>query len=79
MRGQLVVNTTPQMLTAALEGHGLAHVPQDAIERRMADGQRLTVPDDWRPAISGYHPYYPSRRQSSPAVQLVLDTLRYPS
>lgn len=77
VRGQMVFNTTPQMLTAALEGHGLAYVPQEAIARCVADGHLLTVLDDWCPAIPGYHLYYPSRRQSSPAFQLVVDTLRY--
>lgn len=78
VRGQLVFNTTPQMLTAALAGHGLAYVPEDAIARHVDAGELVTVLEDWCPAIPGYHLYYPSRRQSSPAFQLVVDTLRYP-
>jgi hypothetical protein len=74
----LVFNTTPQMLTAALAGHGLAYVPEDAIARHVDAGELVTVLEDWCPAIPGYHLYHPSRRQSSPAFQLVVDTLRYP-
>ncbi|MGK5080951.1 LysR family transcriptional regulator [Janthinobacterium sp. HLX7-2] len=77
VRGQMIFNTTPQMLAAALEGHGLAYVPEDAIAQHVADGLLLTVLEDWCPAIPGYHLYYPSRRLSSPAFQLVVDTLRY--
>jgi DNA-binding transcriptional LysR family regulator len=77
VQGQMVFNTTPQMLTAALEGYGLAYVPEDSVQQYLAQGSLLKVLADWCPAIPGYHLYYPSRRQSSPAFQLVVDTLRY--
>ena len=32
---------------------------------------------DWCPSYPGYHLYYPSRRQSSPAFALLVDALRY--
>jgi DNA-binding transcriptional LysR family regulator len=70
-------NTTPQMLTAALEGYGLAYVPEDLVQQHVAEGCLVQVLEDWCPSIPGYHLYYPSRRQTSPAFSLVVNALRY--
>lgn len=75
--GQMIFNTTPQMLAAALEGYGLAYVPEDLVSQYIAEGHLLQVLRDWCPTFPGYHLYYPSRRQSSPAFALVVDTLRF--
>jgi DNA-binding transcriptional LysR family regulator len=78
VQGQMIFNTTPQMLTAALEGYGLAYMPQDRVQQHVAGGRLVQVLEDWCPTFSGYHLYYPSRRQSSSAFGLVLDALRQP-
>jgi DNA-binding transcriptional LysR family regulator len=75
--GQLVFNTTPQMLRAALAGYGLAYVPEDLLGPYLASGELVAVLEDWWPTLAGYHLYYPSRRQSSPAFALVANALRY--
>ncbi|MRX07358.1 LysR family transcriptional regulator [Pseudoduganella sp. FT25W] len=75
--GQMIFNTTPQMLTAALDGSGLAYVPEDMVQQHLADGALEQVLDDWCQPFPGYHLYYPSRRQASPAFSLVVDALRY--
>lgn len=77
VQGQMIFNTTPQMLSAALEGYGLAYVPEDLVRQHVAEGHLVQVLKDWCPTFPGYHLYYPSRRQSSPAFALVVDTLRY--
>lgn len=77
VQGQLIFNTTPQKLTAALEGYCLAYVPEDLVQEYITGGQLVQVLDEWCPAIPGYHLYYPSRRQSSPAFNLVVNALRY--
>jgi DNA-binding transcriptional LysR family regulator len=77
VEGQLVFNGTFQMLHAALEGFGLAYVPEDLVEHHLAKGRLHRVLEDWCPVFAGYHLYYPSRRQSSPAFALVVDALRY--
>lgn len=74
--GQAIFNTTPQMLQAALDGHGLAFVPEDMVLEHVAQGRLRKVLQDWCPTFPGYHLYYPSRRQSSPAFAVVLDALR---
>ena len=77
VEGQLVFNGTFQMLNAALAGFGLAYVPEDLAQPHLAKGRLKRVLEDWCPPYSGYHLYYPSRRQSSAAFALLVDALRY--
>lgn len=75
--GQLVFNNIALRLDAALAGLGLAYLPEDQVQREIAAGRLIRVLADWCPPFSGYHLYYPSRRQSSPAFGLVIEALRY--
>jgi DNA-binding transcriptional LysR family regulator len=77
VEGQLVFNGTFQMLNAALAGFGLAYVPEDLAQPHIAKGRLKRVLEDWCPPYSGYHLYYPSRRQSSAAFALLVDALRH--
>jgi DNA-binding transcriptional LysR family regulator len=77
VEGQLVFNGTDPMLDAALAGAGLAYVPEDTVRPYLADGRLIRVLADWCPPYSGYHLYYPSRRQPTPAFTLLVDALRY--
>jgi DNA-binding transcriptional LysR family regulator len=76
VQGQVILNTSPEIVTAALEGYGLAYIPQDVADRHIAAGHLVQVLEAWRPTYPGYHLYYPSRRNASPAFLLVLDALR---
>ena len=75
--GQLVFNGTAPMLDAALAGFGLAYVPEDSVTAHLADGRLIRVLADWCPPYPGYHLYYPSRRQPTPAFALLVNALRY--
>jgi DNA-binding transcriptional LysR family regulator len=75
--GQLVFNTSAQVVTAAVSGFGLAYIWEDLAQPHIAEGRLRRVLEDWCPAFPGYHLYYPSRRQASPAFSLVLEALRY--
>ena len=75
--GQLVFNGTTQILNAALAGLGIAYVPEDMIREHVAAGRLTLVLEDWCPPFSGYHLYYPSRRQHSRAFALLIEALRY--
>jgi DNA-binding transcriptional LysR family regulator len=77
--GQLTFNTTGQLLQAALAGHGLAYVPEGMVEAHVAKGRLKRVLMEWCEPYSGYHLYYPSRRQSSAAFALVVDVALSPS
>jgi DNA-binding transcriptional LysR family regulator len=75
--GQLTFNNIFQVRDAALAGFGLAYIPEDIARPYVAKGQLLWVLDEWSPPWSGYHLYYPSRRQASPALALIVETLRH--
>jgi DNA-binding transcriptional LysR family regulator len=77
VEGQLVFNAAAQMLAASLAGLGLAYVPEGLVEAHLAKGRLKRALEDWCPPYSGYHLFYPSRRQSSAAFALVVDALRY--
>ncbi|NPT58834.1 LysR family transcriptional regulator [Paraburkholderia elongata] len=77
VEGQLVFNGTNQMLKAALAGCGLAYIPEDLARPYIAGRQLKQVLKDWCPTFPGYHLYYPSRRQSSRALAVLVDALRY--
>jgi DNA-binding transcriptional LysR family regulator len=77
VEGQAIFNTTPQKLQAALDGGGLATLPDDMVADHVACGRLVRVLEDWCPTYPGYQLYYPSRRQASPAFALVVDTLRW--
>jgi len=77
VEGQLAFNGTLQMLNAALAGFGLAYVPEDLAQPHVAKGRLKRVLEDWCQPYSGYHLYYPSRRQATPAFALLVKTLRY--
>lgn len=75
--GPLVFNTLDLILEAAAAGFGLAYLSQDLVQAYL-DSDRLTrVLGDWRTELSGYHLYYPSRRQPTAAFGLLVDALRY--
>lgn len=77
--GQLVFNSIMHVLNAAVDGIGLAYVPEELVAPYLADGQLKEVLADWCPEFQGYHLYYPNRRQSSPAFSALVEALRYRS
>lgn len=76
--GQWVFNTGSAVIRAAQAGCGLAWLPEDWVASPVAAGGLVPVLQDWSPTFPGYHLYYPSRRQASPAFRLVVDALRWP-
>lgn len=74
--GTLIFNTAPPQLDAALAGLGIALLPEDELMAHIESGELVRVLEDWCPKFDGYHLYYPSRRQPSPAFSLVLKALR---
>jgi DNA-binding transcriptional LysR family regulator len=75
--GPLIFNTSPPQVDAAVAGLGVALLPEDEVAVPLDDGRLLRVLQDWCPPFEGYHLYYPSRRQPSPAFGLVVNALRY--
>ena len=79
VEGQLIFNNLALRLKSALAGLGLVYLPEDQVRTHVADGRLVQVLDDWCPAFSGYHLYYPNRRHLTPAFGLLVDALRYRS
>jgi DNA-binding transcriptional LysR family regulator len=77
VEGRLVFNGNAMILKAALAGLGLAYLAEDRVRVHLANGRLVRVLADWCPPFSGYHLYYPSRRQPIPAFALLVDVLRY--
>jgi DNA-binding transcriptional LysR family regulator len=75
--GQLVFNALRPRLESALQGLGLAYMPEDMVAPYLASGALVSVLDDWAPTFPGYHLYYPSRRHASPAFSLLVEALRF--
>jgi len=75
--GQLTFNDIPMVLEAARAAFGIGYVPEDQVQADIAAGRLVRVLADWCPPFSGYHLYYPSRRQPTPAFALLVEALRH--
>ncbi len=74
--GQLAFNNSNMIVRAALDGFGLGFVMEDHVVELVASGRLVRVLEDWCPPFSGYHLYYPSRRQPSAAFSVLVEALR---
>ena len=75
--GQVVCNTPSAIIAAAELGLGIAYVPDALVRNELAEKSLIRVLGDWCPPFPGFHLYYPSKRQASPAFALLVDALRY--
>lgn len=75
--GPLIFNDGEMLETAALDGLALAYTFESQVAHHIAEGRLVRVLEDWCQPFSGYHLYYPSRRQHTPAFALLLEALRY--
>lgn len=75
--GQLTVNDIAVIRQAALNGVGIAFMPEDMAARHVREGELVRVLDDWTQPFPGYYLYYPSRKHQSPAFRLLVEALRY--
>jgi DNA-binding transcriptional LysR family regulator len=77
VNGPLILNDAEMLETAALDGLGLVYTFESQVSPHVADGRLIRVLEDWCQPFSGYHLYYPSRRQHTPAFALLVEALRY--
>ncbi|NDZ18726.1 LysR family transcriptional regulator [Variovorax sp. WS11] len=75
--GRWVFNSSSPIVRAALASYGLAFVPEDMVLEHIAAKRLVRVLDDWCAPYPGYHLYYPSRRQSSRALAVIVEALRH--
>ena len=74
--GPLVFNDGDLILAAALAGQGIGYGWEDHVADHVADGRLVRVLAEWCPPCPGYHLYYPSRRQATPALAALVEALR---
>jgi DNA-binding transcriptional LysR family regulator len=77
VEGQLIVNDPALARQAAIDGVGIAYLPDDYLQADVHAGRLIRVLESWCPPFPGYHLYYPSRRHQSPAFALLVDELRH--
>ncbi|MEN0036712.1 MAG: LysR family transcriptional regulator [Cellvibrio sp.] len=77
--GRLVFNSIMHVLNSAIDGIGLAYVPEELAAPFLRDGTLQSVLTEWSPYYQGYHLYYPNRRQASPAFSAFVEAFRYRS
>lgn len=77
VEGQFTCNDVPMTVDAAVDGLGLVCLPIPNVQRALDQGRLVRVLADWCPPFPGYHLYYPSRRQNSPAFNLLVERLRW--
>lgn len=75
--GQITCNGSAAIVSAALLGLGIAYVPEDMVQTHIAEKRLVRVLGDCCPPFPGYHLYYPSKRQASPAFALLVEALRF--
>jgi DNA-binding transcriptional LysR family regulator len=77
VHGRAVFNDLGLIRQAALDGLGLVYLPEDLVDADIRQSRLVRVLTDWCPLRPGYHLYYPSRREPSPAFALVVQALRH--
>lgn len=76
--GQLTFSGAYPMMQAAIDGCGLVFSTEEALKPHVDAGRLRWVMEDHWPTWPGWHIYYPSRRESSRALKLVIEVLRGP-
>ncbi|MFH8136301.1 LysR family transcriptional regulator [Pantoea osteomyelitidis] len=75
--GPLLSNSIIHVMNGALDGIGLAYVPEALARPYIDSGRLIEVLADWSPVFTGFHLYYPNRRNTSPAFAAFVDAVRY--
>jgi DNA-binding transcriptional LysR family regulator len=77
VEGQITLDSMPLVMEAVRAAHGIAYVMEDRAKPLIESGEATRVMERWCPPFDGYHLYYPSRRQPTPAFSLLVDALRH--
>jgi len=77
VNGPLISNSIVHVLNGALDGIGLAYVPESMAKPHIEKGNLIEVLADWSPTFEGFHLYYPNRRHTSSAFVAFVEAVRY--
>lgn len=78
VEGQFTANKSSFIRDAALQGIGLAYVPEDMVLGDIREGKLERVLEPWCDVFPGYYLYFPNRSQYSPAFSLFVEAMRQP-
>jgi DNA-binding transcriptional LysR family regulator len=74
--GPLIANDFPTLLGAALEGMGLAQVPEPIAADHVAAGRLVRVLEPFAPMTPGVFLYHPGHRQTMPKLRAFIDHVK---
>lgn len=74
--GPLTLDSVGLMVEAAVEGLGIAYVPDMSARQDIDEGRLVTVLEDWCPVIAGLFLYYPGHRHVPAGLRLFIDMLK---
>lgn len=74
--GPFIAHDFPTMLGAAMEGIGLAQLPEPMVAEGLRTGKLVEVLKPLAPVIPGVFLYYPSRRQVMPKLRAFIDHVK---
>ena len=74
--GPLIANDFPTLLGAALEGMGLAQVPEPIAAEHVAAGRLVRVLEPFAPMTPGVFLYHPGHRQVMPKLRAFIDHVK---
>lgn len=77
VNGPLLSNSIIHVMNGALDGIGLAYVPEQMARPHIDAGRLIEVLADWSPTFEGFHLYYPNRRNTSSAFAAFVEAVRY--
>lgn len=75
--GPLAFNSVLPILNSALEGAGLAYLPEDLVAPHIASGRLVSMLEAWCSYGPGYHLYYPSRQLAARSFAAFREVMRY--
>jgi DNA-binding transcriptional LysR family regulator len=74
--GNLILDEGDLMLSAALDGAGLAYISQPSVADHIAKGNLIPVLEDWTPPYPGLNLYFAQRRQMPARLRALIDLIR---
>ena len=76
--GRLTVNSTELALRAALDGLGIAYLPEELAAPFLRAGRLMRVLESWGAAVEGLHLFYHGHRQVPTALRAFIGMVRAP-
>jgi DNA-binding transcriptional LysR family regulator len=74
--GNLIVNDPEVALQAAADGVGIVYLLSQQVSPWLQNGRLVRILEPWSPRFSGFHLYYPGRRQMTPPLRAFIDFVR---